>query len=140
MPGQISPLAGKLALFQIGSTIYQWTRWTIDIVLDTGEVLHFDGLTDGAGNYWPTVYTNWAVRRGPVSGYVDAAINPFPISTAGGVHQFVRVVLLRVERDQRVHVPRHHERTTFTGDAAATDPAALDCAFKMTGPPTRVYS
>ena len=141
MSGVITPLAGKLALFKIGATVYQFSKWTLKITLDTGRVLHFDGNTDGAGNYWPTTFSNWADGEGSVDGYVDHATNIVPVANTASVYiSNTGTFACLWSSTDGFTFPGRMKGNSFGADAAAKDPGTLGCEFEMTGPPTRTFS
>lgn len=137
----ITPLSGKLAFFKIGATVYQFSRWNLRITLDTGQVMHFDAQTDGAGNYWPTVFTNFASGQGSVSGFVDHATNVTPIAAVASIYVGNTGTFSCLwSATDGFTFPGIMSGNDFTGDATARDPGALGADFVMTGPPTRVFS
>jgi hypothetical protein len=138
----ITPLSGKLALWKIGSTVYQFTSWTLPFKLDYGEVMHFDGQTDTPGNYWPTVFANWArVQEGSVDGFVNAAANIIPVSWTASVYIGVTGTLACLwSATNGFTFPGLITGNNMGADAAATDPGKQGLAFVPTGPPTRVFS
>jgi hypothetical protein len=141
MAGTITPLAGKLSFFKIGSTSYQFSKWSLKITLDTGEVLHFDSQTDGAGNYWPTTFANFAKGEGEVSGFVDHATNIVPVAAAASVYiGNTGTFACLWSTTDGFTFPGRMKGNDFGADAAGKDPGAIGCAFEMTGPPTRVFS
>ncbi len=141
MAGQTTPLAGKLALFKISTTVYQFSKWTLKITLDTGEIMHFDSLQDGASNYWVTTFSNFARGEGTVDGFVDHAANIVPVAAAASVYigNTGTFACLWSSTDGFTF-PGRMKGNDFGADATGKDPGAIGCAFEMTGPPTRVFS
>ena len=138
MPTTITPLPGKLASISIGGTAYLFSQWSLKFTLATGEVYHFDAQTDGNGNYWPDVFTNFATGTASASGAVDDNFNLIPISpglyigstgTAAFNHAngngFTAPVVIK-DNDQ-------------SSNAAGQEPAQRGIEMVLTGPPTRVF-
>ena len=137
----ITPLSGKVALWKIGSTSYQFSRWTLRFTLDSGEVLHFDSQTDGAGNYWPTTFTNFARGEGSVSGFVDSATNVVPITSTTSVYLGNTGTFSCLwSATNGFTFAGRIVGNEFSVDAASRDPGSISLDFVMTGPPTRVTS
>ncbi len=141
MAGVIVPLAGKLALWKIGSTTYQFTSWTLNFTLDVAEVMHFDGQSDAVPNYWPTIVANWAKGEGTVDGFVNHAANTIPIAAAASVYiGNTGTISCLWSATDGFTFPAIITGNPMGADAASQDPGKLGAAYKMTGPPTRVFS
>jgi hypothetical protein len=137
----ITPLAGKLALWKIGSTVYQFTSWTLSFKLDIGQVHHFEGQTDTPGNYWPTVFSNWASGEGTVDGFVNHGANDIPVSFTASTYIGVTGTFACLwSATDGFTFPGIIGGNTGGADAAGQDPGRRGLTFVMTGPPTRVFS
>lgn len=137
----ITPLAGKLALWKISSTTYQFSSWTLNLKLDVGRVFHFDGQTDTPGNYWPTVFTNWADGEGTVDGFVNHGTNIIPVSWTASTYIGVSGTFACLwSSTDGFTFPGIITGNPMSADAASQDPGKLGLSFVMTGPPTRTFS
>jgi hypothetical protein len=139
MPGVIVPIPSKFASFLIGAVAYKFSRWSITFTLDTGEVLHFDSQVDGAGNVWPTIFSNFARGTFEASGAVDHANNHIPISSGLYIGSTGTGSFLHATTDGFT-APIMINNNTRSSDASSQDPAQQGISGVLTGPPTRVYT
>lgn len=135
----ITAVPGKLATFLIGATAYQFSRWSLTFTLETGEIKHFDAQTDGNSNYWPTVITNFASGMGEASGPVDDAANQIPIGAGLYIGSTGTATCLHMTGNGFT-APIVIDNNDSSSDANSQDGAQRGIRFKLTGPPTRVYS
>lgn len=135
----IAPIPGKLASFAIGATAYQFSRWSLSFTLESGEVKHFDAQTDANSNYWATIFTNFADGTGEASGAVDDNVNAIPIGAGLYIGSTGTVTCLHMAGNGFT-APMVIIGNDSMSDAASQEPANRGIRFRLTGPPTRVYS
>lgn len=139
MAGQITPVSGALGAFKIGTTVYQLSRWSLEITLNTGEVLHFDSLQDGANNYWPSTFATFARGEGSCEGKIDGATNIIPIDDSDSVYiGNVGTFACLYSSTNGMTFPGRITGNTLSTDTG--DAGLIGLRFQMTGPPTRVSS
>jgi hypothetical protein len=135
----IAAVPTKLATFLIGATAYQFQRWSLTFTLETGEIKHFDSATDGNSNYWPTIITNFATGEGEASGAVDHTNNAIPIGAGLYIGSTGTATCLH-RAGEGFTAPIVITQNDNSSDATSNDGAQRGIRFRMTGPPTRVFS
>lgn len=140
----ISPLPAKGAAFKLGATAYQFSQWDFTIELDTGRLFHFSAQTDTPGNYWPTIFTNFAVGYGSTRGPIDHGVNAVPVSWASSLYPGSSgTISVLWSTTDGFTAPAVFKKFGGSTDAAASGAGAaggLSFEFELTGPPTRVFS
>lgn len=135
----ISAIPTKLATFLIGATAYQFSRWGLTFTLETGEIRHFDAATDGNSNFWPTIITNFASGEGEASGAVDDAGDQIPIGAGLYIGSTGTATCLHMTGNGFT-APIVIIQNDNSSDATSNEGAQRGIRFRLTGPPTRVFS
>lgn len=132
-------LSTKLATFLIGATSYKFSRWGLRFRLESGEIRHFDAQTDGNSNFWPTVITNFATGDGDASGAVDDSGDQIPIGAGLYIGSTGTVTCLHATGNGFT-APIVITDNDSASDATANEGGQRGIGFKLTGPPTRVFT
>lgn len=140
MGSTITPLAGKVGAFKLGSTVMQLSKWSFKITLNTGEILHFSSQTDGNSNYWPTVISNFATGEGTAEGKVDNDTNLIPIDNTSLYIGSTGTLMCGWSATNGITFPAIITGNSGDQDAGSNDGGGIGFDFKFTGPPTRVTS
>jgi len=136
----ITPLAGAVGVFKLGSTLIQMSQWSFTITLSTGDILHFNSQQDGNSNYWPTNVKNFATGEGSASGKVDNSTNLIPIDGTALYIGVTGTIMCGWSSTNGITFPAMITGVDGSQDAGGQEGGDISFKFKFTGPPTRVLS